>query len=107
MPAPVQRLVQKAKIVDLTVVNNGDVSSVDEYGHPPPGKVNDAEAAHPERRRRRHQDPILVRAAMLKRPHHPARNFFGQFGPLNSNDAADSAHSALLYREAGRSSTVT
>src|SRR3984957_13753588 len=44
---------------------------------------------------------------MRQRPHHPARNFFGQFRPLNSQDSTDSAHSALLYREAARSSTLT
>ena len=107
MPAPFERLAQLREVVDFTVENNRDISCFVEYGLVSTRQVNDAEAAHPERRGRSHQDPVFIRAAMPQRPHHPARNFFGQFGPLNSNDAADSAHSALLYREPARSSTLT
>ena len=107
MPAPFERLAQLREIVDFAVENNRDIACFVEYGLVPTRQVNDAEAAHPERRRRSHQEPVFIRAAMPQRPHHPARNFFGQFGPLNSNDTTDSAHSALLYREPARSSTLT
>jgi hypothetical protein len=71
------------------------------------GQVNDAEAAHPQRRRRRYQDAFVIRTAVRQRIHHSAGNFFGRFSCLDSYDTADSAHSALLYREAGCSSTLT
>jgi hypothetical protein len=73
----------------------------------PAWQINDAEAAHPNGGKWGHKDSVFIRAAMLQRPHHPARNLFGLFGPLNPNDAANSTHSWLLYRERQRSSTLT
>ena len=81
MPAPFERLAQLREIVNFSVENNRDISRFVEYRLVSARQVNDAEAAHPERRRRSHQDPVFIRAAMLQRPHHPARNFFGQLGP--------------------------
>src|ERR1700674_5192564 len=65
MPAPFERLAQLREVVNFTVKNNRDIARFVEYGLVSTRQVNDAEAAHPERRRRRHQDPILIRAAML------------------------------------------
>ena len=64
MPAPFQRLAQLPEVVDFTVENNGDIACFVEYGLVSTRKVNDAEAAHPERRGRSHQEPVFVRAAM-------------------------------------------
>jgi hypothetical protein len=95
--ASFQRATQLLVIVDLAVEDNGDVVGFVEDGLVTAGKVNDTEAAHSESHGGSDEQPIFVRAAMPKRLHHPARNGFGLFGALNSNDATDSTHSALLY----------
>ena len=41
------------------------------------------------------EQPVFIRTAMPKRLHHPARNSFGLFGTLNSDDAADSTHEVI------------
>src|ERR1019366_579410 len=92
MPASFECSAQLTEVVNLAVENDRDVACFVEYGLVAAGKVNNAEAAHPERRGWSDEQPVLVRAAMPKRLHHPARNGFGQVSALNSDDAADSAH---------------
>jgi hypothetical protein len=41
------------------------------------------------------EQPVIIRATMSNGFHHPARNGFGLFGTLNSDDAADSAHEVI------------
>src|SRR6266571_4747235 len=91
-------------IVDLAVVDDRDVAGFVENGLAPAGKINNAEAAHSQRHGGSDQQPVFIRTAMPKRLHHPARNGFGLFGTLNSDDAANSAHCALLYPEIVNSS---
>ena len=69
-------LAQLPEVVDFTVENDSDISGFIEYGLVAAGKVNDAEAAHSQRRRRGNQEAVFVRAAMPQRLHHPARNRF-------------------------------
>jgi hypothetical protein len=95
--ASFQRAAQLPEIVDLTVEDDGDVPRFVEDGLVSAGKVNDAQAAQTKRHGGSDEQPIFVRAAMPERLHHPAGNGFGLFGALNSNDATDSTHSALLY----------
>src|SRR5580692_7646097 len=105
--APLERAAQLPEIVDFAVENDRDVFRFVENGLAPAGKVNDAEAAHAERRRGSNQNAVLIRAAMPHRAHHPARNFLGRFRALDSYHATNSTHSRVLYRERGRSSTLT
>jgi hypothetical protein len=76
MPAPFKRLAQLPEVVDFTVEDNSDIACFVEYGLVPPGKINDAEAAHSERRGWSNEEPVFVRATMPKSLHHPARNRF-------------------------------
>ena len=64
MAALFERLAQLLEVVDLAVENNRDVPGFVEDGLVSARKVNDAEAAHSERRRRRHQNSVFIRAAM-------------------------------------------
>ena len=107
VPAPFERLAQLLEIVDFAVENNRDIARFVEYRLVSARQVNDAEAAHPQRRRRSHQEPVFVRAAMPSAPIIRRVISSASSARSNSDDAADSAHSALLYREPARSSTLT
>src|SRR5713101_4366642 len=107
MSAPFQCPPQLPVIVDLAVVDDRDVAGFVENGLAPAGKINNAEAAHSQRHGGSDQQPVFIRTAMPKRLHHPASNGFGLSGTLNSDDATNSAHPALLYLERGESSTAT
>ena len=76
VPASFERLAQLPEVVDFTVEDNSDIACFVEYGLVSAGKVNDAEAAHSQRRGWSDEEPVFVRAAMPKRLHHPARNGF-------------------------------
>ena len=107
VPEAFEALAQLPEIIDFTVEDNSNIADFVENGLVAAGKIDDAEAAHPQRRGRRDQESVFVRPSMPDRLHHPARKGFAYFGAFNSDDTADAAHSALLYRERGRSSTLT
>jgi len=96
--AGLESAAQLPEIVDFSVKDDGDVACFIEHGLVAAGKVDNTEAAHPKRGRGSDEQSIIIRATMPDGFHHPARDRFGLFGVLNSNDAADSTHG--LFRVA-------
>jgi hypothetical protein len=64
MPAPLERVPQLPEVVDFTVEDDSDVASLVENGLMSARKVNNAEAAHPERYGWCRKKPLVIRAAM-------------------------------------------
>src|ERR1700716_551248 len=92
MAASLQRAAQLPEIVNLSVEDYCYVACFVEYGLMTAGKINNAEAPHPQRHRGSDKQAIFIWATMPKRFHHPACNRFGLLAALNSDDATNSTH---------------
>jgi len=95
MAAGFERPAQLPEIIYLAVEDDGDVAALVEDGLAASGKINDAEAAHPDGGARHGKQPIFVRAAMAQRRHHAPRDSFRLRATFHSDDAADSTHRAI------------
>jgi len=71
--APFERAAQLLVIVNLPLKTTATLLASLKTGWWPPGRSNDAEAAHSQRRGGSEEQSVFVRAAMPKRLHHPAR----------------------------------
>ena len=79
-----ERFAELPEIVDFAVENDSNRACFVEYGLVPPGKVNDAEAAHSQRRRRGDKAASSSSPQIPQRLHHPACNRFSGFGFVQS-----------------------